>query len=294
MNTKKHLALFVCVVLVITFCCGCTSLLQQAENPQIRQHTTTMIDALIANDLDSAYDLVSNLTTKAEFAQVFAKMEAFLSDANTYELTMLSINVSSKLSGGQNTQTTSVVYKMVTDTDQTVIVSILTRGQDHVLQSFYLTPYELTDYYYTGTIDKMQKASIGQWLLLLSNLLSIGIAVFAVVDCARRPIKKKALWIAAIVLGFIALGATIGTNGFRFNFNFGWITAYTCLIRYGTGTVALRLMLPLGAIAYFLSRLFARRSGTTATADTALPETEQPATCVEAETAVNEDTPAAD
>ena len=34
----------------------------------------------------------------------------------------------------------------------------------------------------------------------------------------------------------------------------GWITAYSALIRYGSGTVMLRLMLPVGTIIYFAMR----------------------------------------
>ena len=85
-------------------------------------------------------------------------------------------------------------------------------------------------------------------------MIAIGFTVFALVDCSRQKIKKKALWILLLLLGFISLGATISSTSFRLNFNVGWITAYSALIRYGSGTVMLRLMLPVGTIIYFAMR----------------------------------------
>ena len=122
------------------------------------------------------------------------------------------------------------------------------------LNSFYLTPYEKTDYYFTGTLNNLKDATGAQWGFLLLNVIAIGFTVFALVDCSRQKIKKKALWILLLLLGFISLGATISSTSFRLNFNVGWITAYSALIRYGSGTVMLRLMLPVGTIIYFAMR----------------------------------------
>ena len=95
---------------------------------------------------------------------------------------------------------------------------------------------------------------IGIWALLLLNVLSLGFVAFAIVDCSRLKIKRKALWILLLVFGFVTLGATVSGSMFRIHFNFSWLTNYSALIRYGSGTAVIRLMLPIGAIVYFCTR----------------------------------------
>ena len=119
--------------------------------------------------------------------------------------------------------------------------------------TFMLTPYEDTDYSSTGTLGRMKGASPVQWLFLLLNVVSLAVAAYAIVDCARRKVEKKVLWILVLLFGFFTVGVTISDSMFRTNFNLSWITAYSALIRYGSGTMVARLMLPVGAIAYFFS-----------------------------------------
>ena len=64
---------------------------------------------------------------------------------------------------------------------------------------------------------------------------------------------KLIILILVLLFGFFTVGVTISDSMFRTNFNLSWITAYSALIRYGSGTMVARLMLPVGAIAYFLS-----------------------------------------
>ena len=251
---RKKLVMSVCIIIltVLILCSGCTAVLQELENAEVRQSTEKMLDALIANDLQAAYSLVNKICTEEDFKLAFTQMQQLLGNADAYELKLLSIYVNSSVTNGQKISSVSSVYEMTTKSRR-VIVSI--RMDDQIgLNSFYITPYEKSDYFFTGTLNSIKDATGAQWGFLLLNVIAIGLTVFALVDCSRQKIKKKALWILLLVLGFVSLGATISPTSFKLNFKVGWITAYSALIRYGSGTVMLRLMLPVGTIIYFAMR----------------------------------------
>ena len=251
---RKKLVMSVCIIIltVLILCSGCTAVLQELENAEVRQSTEKMLDALIANDLQAAYSLVNKICTEEDFKLAFTQMQQLLGNADAYELKLLSIYVNSSVTNGQKISSVSSVYEMTTKSRR-VIVSI--RMDDQIgLNSFYITPYEKSDYFFTGTLNSIKDATGAQWGFLLLNVIAIGLTVFALVDCSRQKIKKKALWILLLVLGFVSLGATISPTSFKLNFKVGWITAYSALIRYGSGTVMLRLMLPVGTIIYFVKR----------------------------------------
>lgn len=251
---RKKLVMSVCIIIltVLILCSGCAAVLQELENAEVRQSTEKMLDALIANDLQAAYSLVNKICTEEDFKLAFTQMQQLLGNADAYELKLLSIYVNSSVTNGQKISSVSSVYEMTTKSRR-VIVSI--RMDDQIgLNSFYITPYEKSDYCFTGTLNSIKDATGAQWGFLLLNVIAIGLTVFALVDCSRQKIKKKALWILLLVLGFVSLGATISPTSFKLNFKVGWITAYSALIRYGSGTVMLRLMLPVGTIIYFVKR----------------------------------------
>ena len=251
---RKKLVRSVCVVIltVLMLCSGCGAVLQELENAEVRQSTEEMLNALIANDFQTAYSLVSKICAEEDFKPTFTQMRELLGNADTYELKLLSIYTNGTLTNGQKLRSVNSTYEMTTNSGR-VIVSV--RMDDRIgLSSFYLSPYEKTDYYFTGTLENMKDATGLQWCFLLLNVVAIGFTVFALVDCSRQKIKKKALWILVLLIGFVSVGATIAATSIRLNFNVGWITAYSALIRYGSGTVMLRLMLPVGTIVYFAMR----------------------------------------
>jgi len=251
---KRHTLITVSAVilaLALLFC-GCSALLESMEDAQSRQITEAILDALIADDFQAAYGQVNQVCTEAEFKPVFTQLKALLGDADSYTLKLLSINANSRLNNGQTFRTVSSNYEMTTRNGR-IIVSI--QMEDTLgLRSFHLTPYEQTDYYITGTLETLGQSSAVQWVFLLLNVIAIGLTVLALVDCLRHKFKYKALLVLLLIFGFVSIGATIASTNFRLNFIFGWITAYSALIRYGSGAVMLRLMLPIGAVVYFLMR----------------------------------------
>lgn len=252
MKKFRAARIFAIVLICALLFSGCAAMVQKFENPELRQDTEAMLNALTADDFEGAYSLVRNLCTEAEFAPAYDQMRSLVAEAENYTLTLLSVSSNTNITNGDKVSTTQAVYNMESDLGR-IIISVSSDSK-YGLTSFWLTPFEETDYYFTGTLPTMAKADAGQWILLLSNLITIGFAVFALIDCCRHKFRKKITWILLIVLGFVTFGTTIGAAGFRTTVNIGWLTAYSALIRYGSGTFTFRLMIPCGAIAYFIAR----------------------------------------
>ncbi len=252
MKKFRATRIFAIVLLCALLFSGCASMVQKFENPELRQDTEAMLSALTGDDFAGAYSLVRDLCTEAEFAPAYDQMRPLVAGAESYTLTLLSVSSNTNITNGDKVSTVQAVYNMESNMGR-IIISVSSDSR-HGLTSFWLTPFEETDYYFTGTLSTMEKAGAGQWIMLLSNLVSIGFAVLALIDCCRYKFRKKITWILLIVLGFVTFSTTIGATGFRTNINIGWLTAYSALIRYGSGTFTFRLMIPGGAIAYFIAR----------------------------------------
>lgn len=270
MNHLRKLMVTVLISTLLLSLCGCSSLIEKFDNQDIRQPTEKMLDSLIADDRDAAYILVQDYCTEEEFASAFPQMQEYLGQPDTYELKLLSIYTNGQIVNGQQHTITSATYELITDNRKT-IVAVQKSNTSQCMQTFRLTPYELTDYYFTGTLQTMKDANILQWIILLSNFISFGFVIFAIADCCRQDIPKKVLWILLSVLGFFTIGVTIARTGIHLNFNLGWITSYSALIRYGSGTKIARLMLPVGAIIYLMKRHALLNGNTPKTSN--IPET---------------------
>lgn len=253
MKKIKRTAVIVLLAVLVLLLSGCTALVQGFENEELRDHTDVMLNAVLMNDSDAAYTLVSDICSKTEFEPVFDEMYNLLKGVEGYELKLISIYKKSNFDNGKSVTVTDSVYEMQTQ-GKKYVVSVQKRSDVEKLSSFYITPYEKTNLYYTGVIQNMKGASFLQWGFLLSNLVIIALMVFALVDCCRHKIKLKPLWIIIILLGALSLGATITATSFHFNFNLVWFAAYNAFVRYGGGQVTVRLVIPWGIALYFVLR----------------------------------------
>lgn len=253
MKALKKIAVVCLAVLMALACVGCSSVATLFEDKDLRANTETVLDAVIEDDFDTAYAVVADVCTEENFETVFSQMKVALADVKTYELTALSASQNSTVSGGKTVKTAAASYKMTTNAD-TYIVDVQMTSEYQGLSAFYISPYEETNTESTGAIENMKGASAFQWIMLISNVVMIGIAVFAFVDCCRKKIKNKALWLIIIAVGFAAVAVTVGESGFNLNFNIGWLLNYSAYIVYGDGTKLFRLMLPVGAIVYLAMR----------------------------------------
>ena len=250
---KRNILALGAVLLAVLLCfSGCAKLLQGMENPEVREDTCAMLDAVLADDLDAAYAMVSQVSTREEFVPVYEQWTDFLGGAADYELKLLSYYTNTSVSGGENTVTVQAVYEMNTESARAIVAVLVDRQLG--ITGFQVAPYEQTDYYYTGLLGHMEDADIVQWGLLLSNVVAIGLTVIALVDCCRHSVKKKGLWITVLILGFMTVSVKTAASTFGIHFSFGWLLNYAALVRYGGGTTILRILVPVGAVAYLIAR----------------------------------------
>ena len=252
MRKIRLIAALVLILTLVTLCTGCTPNLDTFESMDSRLQTEAMLDALITDDFQSAYTLVSHICSESEFADAYQQMHQLVDGAGQYGLKLLYIQANTSIVNSEKTKTIHSTYDMMSESGR-MIVDIVINENSEIL-SFYITPYEKTDYYVTGTLANMHSATALQWIFLVLNIIPLGFTVFALVDCCRQKIKKKALWIIWLILGFVTIGFTVAASSLRLNFNLGWVSGYTSLIRYGSGTTVIRFMLPAGAISYFAAR----------------------------------------
>lgn len=249
----KRVSLVCLAVLMLLVCVGCSVLADELENDRLRANVEDMLDAIIADDYSSAYALVEETVANEDFVNAYQGLRNILKGVESYEISILYVyqNYSTGTSG--SIQTFTATYEIATEVGRFVVDSEMVSTQDG-LSRFVVAPYEDTDYYSVGTVGNMKNAAILQWVFLLSNIVIIGAAVWAFVDCCRQKIKKKALWLLLIFIGFAAVAVTLRDSGVSLNLTFGWLTSYTAYVTYGGGTIMLRIMSPAGAIIYFVSR----------------------------------------
>lgn len=251
---KKSIKLILLVVSLLILLASCAGIDEILDDDEIRGYTEAMLDALISNDYNTAYGLVADTCTEQQFKAFYNQARAALQGAQDYKLTCIGYNNTTTVKNGKQIKRVDAEYKFVSgDLEYVVTVSTLTGYKK--LAGFHITPVENSDLYSTGTLGNMAGASALQWAVLLLNLVVIAVTVIAIVDCARRRIKKKALWIIIILLVSFLVSRTQTANSFDLYFNFTLgLFNYSAYIIYGSGKTIMRIIIPLGAIIYFCAR----------------------------------------
>lgn len=242
----KRFRIAVCLLLtlLLVLMTGCSGL---TEDPQLRESTENMLEAIIADDYQAARDTIYDEVSETEFRSAYAQLSPILAGVSDYELTVYNIN--QKTINGVTT--ISVRYMLTAGDLQLLVDAARTEGYEG-LTGFYLTEYVSVTT--TGTLGNMQGTNVLQWIFLAVGLLEWAFVIFVFVDCCRRKIRKKWLWLLLIALGHLIAGLIATPEQFRITFNIGAFLISTSLIHYSTGGFMVRIMVPAGAIIYLLLR----------------------------------------
>lgn len=245
---KKLLWVLMIVLSCLLMFSSCSQFKQGGE---LRGDVEQMLDALIEDDFAPFYARISGACSEEEAQNLFPQMRDYLNGAATYQLELY--HMSARVDNG--VQTREEIYFVKTDVGN-FYISIKTSSEVEGLCGFQIATEEEAGLSpsSTGTVLSMAGASAIQWIVLIVALLQTAFLVFTVVDCARRKIRKKALWILLILLVSVSAMLTISSGKLNFNFNFGFFLSHTALIIYSNGTKLLRLYLPIGAIIYWCCR----------------------------------------
>lgn len=256
---KKIVALVLMLVLVLALA-GCSrteswqtmldsaeKLGELAEDASLRQSTQLMLDSLIHDDFDSAYALISGAVTKEQFQPLYDGLLPILQNVESYEL--IASYKAAKVT--DDASYVAVRYLFVAQDLKLVVEATRQEGVEGLI-GFLVNEYQETTV--TGTVGSMKGADAGQWIFLVIALAEVGFIMWMLVDCCRRKIHRKWLWLLVVALGSVALNISLG-SGFQIHMNVGlFLNLYTALLRYTTGEVTVRLMVPLGAVLYLCLR----------------------------------------
>lgn len=231
-TVKRIFALFsvFLTLLCLLFASGCSA----SEHDAIGI-TREFIDSIIADDYDTAFSYFAD-TDKASFDDFYSRMRSKLEGVRSYTLDYTSS--SRKIENGVSyyyftfeliaEETGFSIETYFDQNDKLHTVNFLPKT---ALSSREIKPY------------KMVSAAF--------SLAAIGFCVWMIVDCAKRNVRKKALWILLVLAGF----AFNITFGYRFNIGFSFVLALPISsVSSDSLCTSLRMALPFGAILYCMLR----------------------------------------
>lgn len=247
MKHTKSLTLLIILSTIILVCFSSCGIIEESVMALVEEKSVTqkelckniIEDYLSDGKINSpSFEGVS----KEVISKVEAEMSLIFSGASTYESKALNWN--SNLKNGYLTE--SVAFQIITDTERIATI-IITTDENGQLVGF--TVNEVTDFAKTE-----KKYDIINIVLKIISLLFIAFAVWMIVDCVKRDIKLKPLWIIIILAG-VLLSVTLSSEKFNINFTLGIILTLSGIntnIIYETITT--QIFIPVGAIVYFFVR----------------------------------------
>ena len=242
----KKLRILSLVSIIVLFALLLTSCMDNEYTEQGEAYLEEFLDAVMDGDMDSAYDLIADGgINENDFASFFSSMRSYFSGTSTYSIKCTGWNVN--INDGVEKRTTTFLVK--TDDGKKVQFTLLfVSGYDGIAG---LDCVEVED---EATINKVVLMFANGWLFSITSL-GIGLMIWMIIDCIKRPIrmKKPKLKFLYIILILICLGfsVTIGRN-FGITSKFGLAIPYFRLT--AADSLSFVCMFPAGAIIYFFIR----------------------------------------
>ena len=259
-NKKSRGILFLCVILILSLVFGACSV--QEDSEESKALCQAMLDYLIADDYESAYQMVETVATEEEFERVWTTMRAVLKDSSTYELQQTGWH--QNWSNGLTI--TQVLFEVTTDDGKIFQMLIYTRSDMEGIAGLN----------FQDSTEFAQKTESLQIVAVLLAIFSIGCLVFTIwmfVDCLKRCKTRKVLW-AILTLCSVGFSFTLGASSFRFNLRFAILAGMTSVSAdRATLAVTFTMLLPIGALVYCLMRKRLMRP----TEEIPVDKTEEPA-----------------
>lgn len=265
---KKRLALLsaVALMLVLVLSLGACDVSEKSE--RATELCRQMTDAIIAGDIDAAYALVQEYHPRESFEEGFSYLQEAFEGVTTYELKMNSFK--SVMDNGVGYFCAGYIVK--TNLEEDILVEVAMYDGDEGLFRYSVSYSRNLEA--SGGITSMGDANVFQWILLILSALGIALVVLMVLDCAKRQLNAKALWIIVIVLGHLKVYANTLEEELDFGWNIGALLPYSRLILYDNGAFDFLAVLPVGAVVYFFLRkwLTAKYQAPTQTPSQETPE----------------------
>lgn len=231
---KRIFTLFAVVtVLVSVFLSGCSA----ATELDARYLTDEFMTDVLEGDRDTARSFYGDIDDES-FNEFCDKIVHSFGDAKDFTLNQTAWSYNTV----NGTRYYSYTFELITDTDKSFVVKV----------SFFAENDKF------AALDVIPKAALSSKEILPFRLVAflvscgaIAFCVWMIVDCARRKMARKWLWILIILSGF-SLAVTFG---YEFGINFGLVFAFPFSSASADSlTTTIKGALPLGAIIYYILR----------------------------------------
>lgn len=252
--TLKKRLLALLLTLVCVCLTGCAALEEkvfemvaaQVERTGLEAPTRTIVDSLLAGDIDLMLSALAPEFTKEDLQGNFEHMCAMLPPTKEYSLAPTSWKTNTSNGVIQTT-----VQFLLTAADQTFVVETTSLSNVDRVAHFYIAPVPAQEV--TPVEDASSEVSSVEVGFALISLLEVGFVIWALVDCCRHKISRKWLWVLAILLGNVMLLLTLNGSKLNLNLQLGLHLNATAFKLRDSGFY-LSLMVPAGSIAYLIHR----------------------------------------
>lgn len=239
MKLKRFLAVLLVLVLVLA---GCSGLSEAIDDPDIRAQTEALLTAFVENDFDACRALVAQNVTDEQLREVLGPIHGVLADLGDYELTAEYRNRTVK----DGTDVTTIRYLLSGGNGKYYLSVGKTAGVAG------LSGFQLSE----AAADTQPTAPAGAIHRVVTAIgyLTMIFILWMAVDCVRRKVKNKWLWLLAILLGTVLFQLTMNEGGFSWRFNVGLQLGLTNLATFIGGGFRLNVYAPIAAMVYFIKR----------------------------------------
>ncbi len=246
-NLVRVLLLVLACLLSLTCLTSCddeTSWTELSDDSDADVLCRTFIDHVIREEREDLYDLVKHMVDSETFETIWRDLRTVADGAASADIHQTHWEFFTDSSGSYLQSSYMVEY----DTGASMSFHITTGETKGVPEGFGFTET-------TGFLANATKASqIWNTVLIGVSLLVLAFTIWMLVDCIRRPLKRKALWIILILLG-ISLTFTVGPESAHLNFFVGIFAQFsTSTLNMAMPAMIIRVIIPVGPIIYFCVR----------------------------------------
>ena len=170
-----RLSALLIVTVLIALCLGsCT---MRADSIEAREICEKYIDAVLANDFDTAYDIFDDIAKHSEIATIWNYTRVVLDDSKSYELKQIGWNFETD----DGVTLRQVTFELVSDDNKTVYISVVL-GDDGIYG------FNIVDS--TAFIKKTTFVRVIGVIMTLISIALFGVTIWMIVDACKRKIKN--------------------------------------------------------------------------------------------------------
>lgn len=213
------------------------------DDEGVRTAVTGAVDALVAGDFMAFRVHVSDQVDNEELNVFFKQMSGVLNEAGSYELKA----VNKKVGIRDGVNYVAVLYEMTAGDAVYEVEAVIIEGHSG-LSSLRM---DRTD---AEPAPEVAPAGAANWVFTGLGIVTVAFTLWMAVDCIRRHMKRKWLWLALILLISLMLSFSLLNGKLSFQFYAGLYVGLTNLKVYVDRGFAATIYLPLGALIYFFRR----------------------------------------